>query len=78
VVAISFRDLWKPGNFALRRWRFFRAHFQFLMANERLGAAYDYYLICCGPLDLVTRATKPQQAVAAMAGKFEPDPAAAG
>lgn len=77
-VAISFRDLWKPGNFALRRWRFFRAHFQFLMANERLGAAYDYYLICCGPLDLVTRATKPQQAVAAMAGKFEPDPAAAG
>jgi hypothetical protein len=77
VVAISFRDLWKPGNFALRRWRFFRAHFQFLMANERLGAAYDYYLICCGPLDLVTRATKPQQAVAAMAGKFEPDPAAA-
>jgi pimeloyl-ACP methyl ester carboxylesterase len=78
VVAISFRDLWKPGNFGRRRWRFFRAHFQFLMANERLGAAYDYYLICCGPLDLVTRATKPQQAEAAMAGKFEPDPAAAG
>ncbi len=25
------------------------------MANERLGAAYDC-LICCGPLDLVTRA----------------------
>ena len=43
VVAISFRDLWKPGNFGRRRWRFFQAHFQFLLANERLGAAYDYY-----------------------------------
>ena len=75
VVAISFRDLWGPGNFALRRWRIFKAHAQFLMANERRGAAYDYTLICCGPLDLVTRATKPQQAVAAMVGKFEPDSA---
>jgi len=75
VVAISFRDLWGPGNFALRRWRIFKAHAQFLMANERRGAAYDYTLICCGPLDLVTRTTKPQQAVAAMVGKFEPDSA---
>jgi hypothetical protein len=69
VVAISFRDLWLPGNFGRRRWRFFKAHFQFLLANERLGAAYDYYLICCGPLDLLTRATKPQEAIAAMAAK---------
>ena len=72
VVAISFRDLWKPGNFGRRRWRFFRAHFQFLMANERLGAAYDHYLICCGPLDLVSRALKPQEAIAAMAAKQIP------
>lgn len=69
VVSISFRDLWKPGNFAFRRWRFFKAHFQFLLANERLGAAYDYYLICCGPLDLMTRATKPDEAIAAFATK---------
>jgi hypothetical protein len=73
VVAISFRDLWKPGDFGLRRWRFVKTHFQFLLANERLGAAYDYYLICCGPLDLVTRATKPQEAIAAMAAKRGPD-----
>jgi pimeloyl-ACP methyl ester carboxylesterase len=67
VVAISFRDLWIPGDFSRRRWRFFKAHFQFLMANERRGAAYDYYLICCGPLDLLTRADKPEEAIAAMA-----------
>jgi hypothetical protein len=73
VVAISFRDLWKPGTFDRRRWRFFQAHFQFLLANERLGTAYDYYLICCGPFDLVTRATKPQEVVAAMALKNRPE-----
>jgi hypothetical protein len=67
VVAIS-----------LRPWPVGKAHAQFLMANERPGAPYDYTLICCGPLDLLTRATEPQQAVAAMAGKFEPDPAAVG
>jgi hypothetical protein len=68
VVAISFRDLW-VGNFGRRRWRFFKAHFQFLMANERLGAAYDFYLICCGPFDLMTRLVKPEATVAAMRPK---------
>ena len=77
VVPISFRDLWKPGKFGRRRLRFFRAHFQFLLANERTGAAYDYYLICCGPLDLVTRATRPAEAIAAMAANSGPGEAAA-
>jgi pimeloyl-ACP methyl ester carboxylesterase len=67
VVPVNFRDLWGAEGFARRRWRFFRAHFQFLYANERAEAAYDYYLICCGPLDLVTRATRPAEAVAAVA-----------
>ncbi len=72
VVPISFRDLWTPGGFGRRRWRFFRAHFQFLLANERPGAAYDYYLICCGPFDLVTRATHPDEVAAKMAINEEP------
>ena len=72
VVPVSFRDLWPPEGFGRRRWRFFRAHFQFLHANERPGAAYDYYLICCGPLDLVSRATRPAEAVAAMVAKTGP------
>ncbi|HZP76422.1 MAG TPA: hypothetical protein VFB45_09800 [Pseudolabrys sp.] len=66
VIPISFRDLWIPGDFGRRRWRFFRAHFQFLMANERRGAAYDYYLICCGPYPLAYRAQHPDEAVRAM------------
>jgi hypothetical protein len=78
VVAISFRDLWIPGDFGRRRWRFFQAHFQFLLANERLGAAYDYYLICCGPFDLITRATKPDEMIAAMRPKGGADGTDAG
>jgi hypothetical protein len=79
VVAISFRDLWKSRSFGLRRWRFFKAHSQYLAANERLGAAYDFYLICCGPLDLVTRATQPQAAITVLGVKNRPevDPAPA-
>jgi pimeloyl-ACP methyl ester carboxylesterase len=72
VVAISFRDLWIPSGFTRRRWRFFQAHFQFLLANERPGAAYDYYLICCGPFDLVTRATHPAEVVVKMTANAEP------
>jgi len=78
-------DRWQPsfhatGKFGRRRWRFFQAHFQFLLANEKRGSAYDYYLICCGPLDLISRATKPEEAIAAMAANAGPDrdPATAG
>lgn len=60
VAVIRFRDLWAPGRSWLRRWRFFKAHSQYLLANERPGAAYDYYLICCGPLDLMTRIIRPK------------------
>jgi hypothetical protein len=53
----------------LRPWPVGKAHAQYLMANERPGTAYDYDLICCGPCDLMTRATQPEQALAAMTAK---------
>ncbi len=53
----------------LRSWPFGRAHAQFLTANERPGGSYDYYLICCGPCDLMTWATKPRDAFVAIAAK---------
>jgi hypothetical protein len=42
----------------LQPWPPSKAHARFLMANERPDAPYDYYLICCGPGDLMTWATK--------------------
>ncbi|MGH6665318.1 MAG: hypothetical protein ACREB2_10530 [Pseudolabrys sp.] len=53
----------------LRPWPIGTAHAQYLMANKRSGGTYDYYLICCGPSDLVTRLTRPPDANAAMAAK---------
>jgi hypothetical protein len=53
----------------LRPWPPSKAHGRFLMANERPGSSYDYYLICCGPCDLMTRATEPDEAIAAIAAK---------
>jgi hypothetical protein len=46
-----------------------KAHARFLMANERVGSSYDYYLICCGSCDLMTRATKPDEAIASITAK---------
>ncbi len=46
-----------------------KAHAQFLMANARPGMIYDYYLICCGPSDLMSRVNKPQDAIAAVTAK---------
>jgi hypothetical protein len=64
VVPVRFRDIIKPENYAAFRWRFFRVHFQFLMANQRVGSAYDYFMICCGPFRLAARARHPETVVA--------------
>ena len=48
-----------PRVVEIRLWPWHKAHAQFLMANARPGMIYDYYLICCGPSDLMTRVTKP-------------------
>ena len=51
TVSISFRDMLRPENYNRFRWRFFRVHFQYLMANER-KAAWDFYMLICGPSSL--------------------------
>lgn len=56
----------------LRPWPVGKAHEQYFMAIERPMTNYDYYLICCGPCDLMTRATQPEQAIAAMPGQSRP------
>jgi pimeloyl-ACP methyl ester carboxylesterase len=65
VVPVRFRDIVTPQNYPRFRWRFFELHFQFLRANQRRGVAYDYFMICCGPFDLMTRATRPAEVLAA-------------
>ena len=65
VVPVRFRDIISPEWYRRFRWRFFRVHFQFIMANER-PAHYDYFMIVCGPFYLRYRAERPNEVVAAV------------
>ena len=48
ILEVRFRDLILPENYPSFRLHFFNIHFQFIKANQRLGAAYDYFHWCCG------------------------------
>jgi len=71
IVRIRFREMILPENYNWFRWKFFRVHFQFLMANE-VPHAYEFFMIICGPLPLQQRMAHPQAALAIGTG----DPAA--
>jgi hypothetical protein len=63
IVAVRFRDIVKAEHYNSFRWKFFRVHFQFVMANER-PHAYDFFMIVCGPVPLKERMTVPDAALA--------------
>jgi hypothetical protein len=71
IVPVRFREIIKPEHYNLFRWKFFRVHFQFVMANER-PHAYDFFMIVCGPIPLTERMAHPEAALAIATG----DPAA--
>ncbi len=66
-MSVRFREIIKPENYNVFRWKFFRVHFQFVMANER-PHAYDFFMIVCGPIPLRERAAFPEDALAAVTG----------
>jgi len=59
-VSVRFREIIKPEHYNLFRWKFFRVHFQFVMANER-PHAYDFFMIVCGPIPLSERMARPER-----------------
>jgi hypothetical protein len=66
ILTVRFRDIVKPESYATFRWRFLSIHFQFVRANER-PAAYDYFMIACGPFSLPLRAQRPKDVLEAVA-----------
>jgi len=62
IVPVRFREIIRPEHYDLFRWKFFRVHFQFVMANER-PHAYDFFMIVCGPIGLRQRMARPQAAL---------------
>jgi hypothetical protein len=67
IVPVRFREIIKPEHYNLFRWKFFRVHFQFVMANER-PHAYDFFMIVCGPIPLSERMARPESALAIATG----------
>jgi hypothetical protein len=67
IVPVRFRDIIKPEHYNVFRWKFFRVHFQFVMANER-PHAYDFFMIVCGPVPLRERMACPEAALAVGTG----------
>lgn len=54
IVPIRFREMILPEHYNLFRWKFFRVHFQFVMANE-VPHGYEFFMIVCGPVPLRER-----------------------
>jgi hypothetical protein len=67
IVPVRFREIIKPEHYNLFRWKFFRVHFQFVMANER-PHPYDFFMIVCGPVPLSERMARPEAALAMATG----------
>jgi hypothetical protein len=67
IVPVRFRDIIKPEHYNKFRWKFFRVHFQFVMANEK-PHPYDFFMIVCGPVPLVERMAQPDAALAITSG----------
>ena len=46
---IPFKDMLSPQDYRRLRWKFFRVHFQYIMASDR-PCPYDYILLVAGPV----------------------------
>ncbi|WP_441278385.1 hypothetical protein AB7783_18085 [Tardiphaga sp. 172_B4_N1_3] len=67
IVPVRFREIIRPEHYNRFRWKFFRVHFQFVMANER-PHAYDFFMIVCGPVPLRGRVSQPATTLALVDG----------
>ena len=54
VISAAFTQTLSPERWKALRWRFFRLHFQYLCAFDRVRD-YDYFRITAGPLSLARR-----------------------
>ena len=67
LVPIRFREMIRPEHYNAFRWKFFRVHFQFVMANE-VPHGYEFFMIVCGPVPLRERMAHPDAALTVATG----------
>lgn len=75
IRRVHVRDMLAPETYRRFKGNFFRLHRQLVMGNDR-RYFYDYFMVCCGPFRLMTRADHPERVTAFSAiGALEGDTA---
>ena len=57
---VRFKDMLSPTDYRRLRWKFFRVHFQYIMASDR-PSPYDYILLIGGPVAIAEWAKQHQE-----------------
>ena len=68
VWQVRFRDMLSPEFYRKLRWKLFRLHFQYIMANH-MRAPYDYFMLIGGPVPTIEWAKRQREVIA----EFSPD-----
>ena len=58
IRRVQMHEMLSPQSYRRNRFRFMRIHYQFVMANE-MRAAYDYFMLVCGPISVLPTAHAP-------------------
>ena len=65
---IRFRDMLSAETYRKLRWKLFRLHFQYIMANH-MQASYDYFMLVGGPVPIIEWAKRQRDVIA----RFSPE-----
>jgi pimeloyl-ACP methyl ester carboxylesterase len=68
VWQVRFRDMLSPEFYRKLRWKIFRLHFQYIMANH-MRAPYDYFMVIGGPVPIIEWAKRQRDVIA----EFSPE-----
>jgi pimeloyl-ACP methyl ester carboxylesterase len=68
VWQVRFRDMLSAETYRKLRWKLFRLHFQYIMANH-MRASYDYFMLVGGPVPIIEWAKGQREIIA----KFSPE-----
>lgn len=63
IRRVHVRDMLEPATYRRFKGNFFRLHRQLVMGNDK-RYVYDYFMVCCGPFRLQTRADQPERVTA--------------
>jgi pimeloyl-ACP methyl ester carboxylesterase len=68
VWQVRFRDMLSPKFYRKLRWKLFRLHFQYIMANH-MRAPYDFFMLIGSPVPIIEWAKRERDVVA----EFSPE-----